>query len=106
MKFFDVSKVVNRRTGSLKRLDPPRLGAGRKQKPIVSENPAIAGRDGLSLRIACDDGGSGDHADVEHVRPVVDRFEIGNRRLQRRKQFLRQLRPLIWWMLFLADQRD
>ncbi len=36
-RVFDVAKIMNARTGSLERLKPPRLGAGRKQQPVVAE---------------------------------------------------------------------
>src|ERR1700677_756601 len=105
-RVFDAAKIVHPRTGSLKHLESPRLGPGRKQQPVIAERPAVAGCDGLTLRIACDDGGSGNHADVEYVSPFPHGLEVGNWHIQRCEQFLRQLRPLIWRMLFLTNHRD
>ena len=88
-RILDAAKVVNPRTcSSLKRRNPPRLGAGREQQPVIFERPAVAGRYGLALCIAGDDSGSGNHADVEHIPPVARRLEIGDWRIRRREQFL------------------
>ncbi len=105
-RVFDATKIVNLRTRSLERFNTPRLGAGRKKEPVVTEDLAVAGCNGLSLCIACDDGGSGDHCNVEHSGPVACRLEIGNRSVQRCEQFLGQLRALIGRMLLLTDHRN
>jgi len=103
---FDIAKIMHARISSPGRLDLPRLGAGREKKPVVAEELAVVGCDGLSLRIACDDGSSGNHRHVKHAGPIACRLEIGNRRVRCGQQFFRQLRALVGRVLLLADHGD
>src|SRR5947209_19096877 len=78
-RVLDVTKIVNLRTRSLERFNTPRLAAGRKKEPVVAEDVAVAGCNGLSLCIACDDRGSRGHCNVEPSGPGACRLAIGNR---------------------------